>query len=316
MNCKNCGTLLNPTDKFCLNCGTPVEAAPVSPVPVAPAVPEVKVAENMATGLPVGQPVPPMAAPNPATPVAPINATPVVPPVAPTMPGVIPNQPMAPSMPGVMPMQPASKNNKKLFIIIGVIIAITVAIVVALIFFLGGDDSSNSTNDTGKGDNTQEEEKPTPEAKKETSAVQFGNFTFNIPTDYVVNVKDEYVSFYNDKYYMEMAPYEGYTLALTQTSDIETTLTSMGVTNINVEEKTSNNKKYIVATGVYSGVEAAFVFSKSTTTYYISGFAYQFDYGFEDEIVDELINIMSETEYSSTSNMDNTITVGKVPAIK
>ncbi len=33
MFCKNCGAKLNPTDKFCQNCGTPVPAGPAMPPP-------------------------------------------------------------------------------------------------------------------------------------------------------------------------------------------------------------------------------------------------------------------------------------------
>lgn len=43
MFCKNCGAKLNPTDKFCQNCGTPVPAGPAMPPPppvyAAPAQP-------------------------------------------------------------------------------------------------------------------------------------------------------------------------------------------------------------------------------------------------------------------------------------
>ena len=372
MNCKNCGTVLNATDKFCLSCGTPVDmpapVAPVTPlvapatmtsgqmpeqpmvqpvqqVPVVPEQPMVQpvvqpmpvqpveqqpvekgIEEYATTGLPVGQPMPepvettiPVGPSLSATEQAQPTPTVVeVPAVTPTP--VIPGAPIAPMNGNVQPEQPAPKNdNKKLFIIIGGILLVTVVAVVVLVLVLGKD--KEEAKDTDKKDNEtsnkETEKEPTiEEPKVETYQLTLGKFLFNIPTEYISSLEDGYIALESDDYYFEIKPFDGYTISATTNDDITEYLTGLSVTVIGVEEKTVNGKAYVVANGYYNGVECAFVFTKSTTLYYLFGYGAKQDFSYDEEVAEELISIIEDVEYSSTTNMNTSTGFGKFAPIK
>lgn len=342
MNCKNCGTVLNATDKFCLNCGTPVDLpAPAAPVttlvqptpeqmvqmapvaqevpmaPVQPVMPqpiEAGIAEYSTNGLPVGQPAP---EPEQTTiPVGPslsmnngvVQQEPVVPMATPTH--VIPGAPVAPT-PGYVPPTPVEpkKDNKKLFIIIGGIVLVTAAIVVALVIILGKDKNESKDDDKKDNDTSVKEPEKQPEKEPEvpevsTYQVSIGNFVVTVPNDYKARMEENYVIFENDKYHLEVIPHEGYTLMNATIDDIKNYLIDLNVTVTNIEERTVNGAAYFVARGYFNGVESAFIFTKSTSLYYLISYGARLDYVYSDDIVITLISLLEDVKYSPSTNLN------------
>jgi len=127
MNCKKCGSLLEPTDKFCKICGEPVATEPVTnTIPVTNPVPTPTPTEPSGITQPTEnvipqpvQPTPvvpePAATFNPVPPVAPAPAAPEplnpVPPVEPMAEPVAPPQPINPAPMGPTPSAPVEHPN-------------------------------------------------------------------------------------------------------------------------------------------------------------------------------------------------------------
>lgn len=338
MNCRNCGTVLNATDKFCLNCGTPVElpapAAPVTPlvaptpeqvvqmsqpaqevpvVPVQPMTPqpiEAGIAEYNPSGLPVGQP-----APEPEQSTIPVGPSLPVGNVAPIQPApveIIPGAPVAPTPGFVQPVQPVQpdqkKDNKKLFIIIGGILLFTAVVVVVLFVVFGKDKEKSEDND--KKDNDTNVKEPAPEVPAaSTYQVSLGKFVFNIPTTYESELNTDYISLTDGTYYLEVKPFDGFTLMNVTKDEISSYLATNGITVVSVEEKTVNGNVYFVAHSYDSGIECTYIFTKSTAFYYLIGFGAKVDYTYGEDVVTELISVLEDIEYSSSNNL-NTINNG------
>lgn len=361
MNCRNCGTVLNATDKFCLSCGTPVDMpAPVAPVtplvspmddfsvqapaqnmtvpvqpmaqPVAPIqqpvyyqmaqqVPvepivqqaiEKGIDEYATTGLPVGQPLP-----EPVMETIPVGPSladtqqeqpqpePIpVPAVAPVQ--VIPGAPIAP-MPGYgQPTQPEpKKDNKKLFIIIGGIILVTIVAVVVLFMVFGKDKEEPKDTDKKENDTTNKEPEKEPEVPTvENYQLTFGNFIFSIPNDYSAEFANDAIVLSNDTYYFEFAAQEGATVSTKTADELKSYFEGNGLTVIETKEITVNGEAYLVAHVYYDGIEAVYVYTKSTPLYFIVGFGFRLDYGYDDNLVTEMISILENVEYSTSSNMN------------
>ena len=158
---------------------------------------------------------------------------------------------------------------KKLFIIIGGIVLVTAAIVVALVLILGKDKNESKDDDKKDNDTSVKEPEKQPEKEPEvpevsTYQVSIGNFVVTVPNDYKARMEENYVVFENDKYHLEVIPYEGYTLMNVTTDDIKNYLVDLGVTVTNIEERTVNGASYFVTRGYFNGVESAFIFTKST----------------------------------------------------
>lgn len=377
MNCRNCGTVLNAADKFCLNCGTlvdmPAPVAPVTPlvsptadfsvqapaqnmavpvqpmaqpvapvqqpvydqmaqqVPVEPVVQqaiEKGIDEYATTGLPVGQPLPePVMETMPVGPSLAdtqqeqVQPEPIpVPAVTPVQ--VIPGAPIAP-MPGYgQPTQPEpKKDNKKLFIIIGGILLVTIVAVVVLFMVFGKDKEEPKDTDKKENETTNKEPENEPEKEPEVPTVEnyqlaLGNFTFSIPNDYSAEFANDAIVLSNDTYYFEFATQEGATVSTKTADELKSYFEGNGVTVIETKEITVNGEAYLVAHIYYDGIEAVYVYTKSTPLYVIVGFGFRLDYGYDDNLVTEMISILENVEYSTSSNMNVSSGIGNFKSFK
>lgn len=300
MNCKNCGTSVSPNHKFCLNCGTPinsvepqanienqnlnntVEQSTVNPVSVMP-VEQPAVTQDLV--MPVGQPQmnnmvqPQYQQPN-------MN--------------VLPQQPQVAPM-GTMPVAQPKKDNKLVFIIIG-IVAVTAVIIAIMFFVLGGD--SDEKEPVAKEDNNVVEKEPQKEEEKEptTSSLTVENFTYNYPETYESEKHDGYVSFISDAYYIELAVNEGVSFSVLDAESAQTAVEGIGATVVSSQIKTINGNSYIVVRANYNGVECVFLYSKSTLNYGITGYGFKLDYTYDEQIEVEIASFAENVIYNSSSS--------------
>ena len=207
---------------------TPVDPAPVQPAapvqpvqPVAPVVPADPMAATVTPVQPVApvapmQPVQPVA---PVAPVQPVAPAPVAPMAAPVQPVPQPVQPV----PGFAPAAPGEqKDNKKLFIIIGVVAVVVIVGIILAVVFLGKGKDTDGGNKTDKDTKVTEKENSKDKSDKiedilndytkrekvneeiknqfETKEYQVGEevlIEFHNKTNYVVNA-DLQVEFYDE----------------------------------------------------------------------------------------------------------------------
>lgn len=341
MNCKNCGTILNATDKFCLSCGTPVDmpapAAPVTPLvspetvvneqmpvqplegqtqqmvqsvqPVVQQQVEKGIAEYETTGLPVVQPKPepvettiPVGPSLSATELEQQSLSSVEVPMATPTP-VIPGAPIAPLPGQVQPPQPEpKKDNKKLFIIIGGVVLVLVAVAVVLVLVLGKDKDASTDND--KKDNEicnkepEKEEKPVVNNYK----LKLGNFKYTIPNEYEVEVRESTFRITSDKYLIKMTTISPSDLSNATIEQVEAMLNDEGISATKSFEKIKDGNTYYVFRAYVEGIDTVTVLSKSTKNYFVMANGYKMDYSYGDDLVDEIIDIMEDTEYVPTIN--------------
>lgn len=326
MNCKNCGTMLSPTNKFCLNCGTPVESvslaqpvnssqsmgnevqltlmseAPVAPIqqnaPVLEPQPlpviEQGSVENSIVGLPIGQSVP-------LSEVIPTQSSTLIAPVTPQSMVGVTNQP---PMSQTSIQQPTKKDRKLVYFIIG-LVAVT-AVILGILFFVFGKKEDNKENTTPKNEPTVNN--PVVE-EKSTYELELDSFVYNIPTEYKAQAQDSYVALSNDTYYIELSAVEDASFVTATDDDAKTIVENMGATVISSETKTINGKKYAVVSAVYSGIDCAFVFSKSTLDHTVVGFGYRLDYTYNSEIAEEIATLVAQVEYNSSANLESEIDI-------
>ena len=165
MLCKKCGTNVLDGIKFCPNCGSSLEEAPVAPV--APATPEVTPAAPAA-------PVTPTAPVTPVTPVAPVNN---VPPVMPVNNGVY-----APQQ-----MNNQNKSNNGLIIVI-VAIVVGLIVCIAIIAAAGKKGKDNPTSNTGSNTTSNIVSNTTSNIVSNTTSNIESNITSNITSNTTSNI--------------------------------------------------------------------------------------------------------------------------------
>ena len=327
MNCKNCGTMLSSTNKFCLNCGTPVESvnlvqpvitpqpiesevqltppveAPVAPIqPTAPGIEaqatpviEQGIAENSTVGLPIGQlsPMPTVIPPQSSTPITPfVTPQPIV---------GVPNQ-LSTSQTFIQ--QPTKRDNKLVYFIIGLVVV--TAVILGILFFVFGKKEDNKEDTTPKNEPTVNN--PVVE-EKSTYELELDGFVYNIPTEYTAQAQDDYIALYNDTYYIELSAVKEASFITATDDDAKTIVENMGATVISSETKTIDGKKYAVVRAVYSGIDCAFVFSKSTLDHTAIGFGYRLDYTYNSEIEEDIATLVAQVEYNSSANLESKIDI-------
>lgn len=271
-----------------------VPAAPIAPAQNSTTVIEQGIAETQTTGLPVGEPKPiPEVTVNPVAPTQPAQ------PVAPVVEQPVPAQPV--SQPVEAPSKP-QKDNKLLYFIIGLVIV--TAIIVAVLFAVFGGKGEEETTANG-GNNTP----TTPVVEVPMYDYVQGKFKYRIPTKYTVQEQSGYIALYNNTYYMEFAPVEGYSFATLTESDAKSVIERMGATVITSKTTESNGRKYAVVRAVYSGIDCVFVLDKSAKDYAMVGFGYKLDYTYNEQLETEIISILESVKYSSSVNLESKVDI-------
>lgn len=260
MNCKKCGSLLEPNAVSCKVCGTPVDTL----VPGTPGV------------VPVSTPVAPM---------QPTNGMPVQ--QAPmqqmnTMNGVsqsIPTQPMSPVQPQGIPMQQMNtmngmppmgttpmmngqvpsngKKSNKILIIIAVIVVLAAVAVVLYFTVFKKDNKSGKSSNTNTNTNTQSNSNivsnsnsnsniPTPSTTG--NEVEYDGFTYTIPSEYEYEITDEGVfMFGNDDIVFSIASSsDQYEVMLANLDLLKNQFITAGYSNVSIKEQNVNGKSYII----------------------------------------------------------------------
>ena len=286
MNCKSCGAMLEPGEKFCKLCGTPAPSdAPQAansmvpptgvtlansesnnmgvdalvqpqpaPTPVQPAAPEVPAApaapvEPMAApAQPMGQPVQPMAAP----------VQPVAPAVQPATPM---QQPMAAPMGQPMMQQPAGQKKSSIGIII--VVALIAVVAVLAVIFLTKD---KKTGDN-PGDNSNSNEVVTTSA---TTKVKFNGFVYEVTDEYLYEIKDGslYISDLQGTWAarIDMAN-ASYDTVKAQRAQLRTNIAKYGYTVGQPEVKSYNGLEYVTLEAKSnSGTVGIYAYAKANNT--------------------------------------------------
>ena len=336
MYCKNCGTMLNATDKFCLNCGTPVEAVPTAPVepvpseptvpvepvpevPVAP-VPEMKVEENVTNGLPVGQPqnVPVM----PQAPVmAPVEPTPVVPqaPMAPVQQMMMP--PQGQPMPGV-PMQPMmnpgmapQKNNNKLGIIIA-IIAVVAAVAVVAIFLITNNKNNEDKNgdpETGEKNPVEIDDPEEPVIDNSTQIITVGHARYNVPIDRYVEYSDSSAQYLVGNDYIGLSDVIEQSITDstkdTMLSSLKANFDSEGYTVKSYEIKKYNGREYLYLNVDYLGSDTVYAYTIGTGQYTYMGIVMAISGNVSQSSVNEMLEALATAQYNSSATNTSTTSI-------
>lgn len=227
-------------------------------------------------------------------------------------------QPMGNPNPAGYPQTPKPAGNNTVVAIVG-IIAVT-AIVIALLFiFLGNDDKKTETKkdndtpvvddgntDTPNVDDEDEDEGDDIAISDPVYTVDIGNFTYSIPTGYRYQYDEEYVALQNSDYYIEVAAQEGMTFSVVDEAIAQEVIAELGGTYGSSEAKTVNGRSYYVTRFTYSGIECVYVFDKSAYNYAAVGFGYSLDGTYDAAIVDEIISILEDVKYNTSSNLNTT----------
>lgn len=297
MNCKKCGSPLEPNAVFCKNCGTSVDvlvpgtpgvtpvAAPVQPeVPAAPVAP--------------ATPVQPGVPAQPATPVQPMMQQQPTPGM-PVQPGM---QPM-----GTTPMmnQPAPTNGKKtnkILLIVAILVVIAaIAVVVYFVVLKKDDKPSNSNSNSGSNSNTQSNTNTNTGGNLPTNSntgintntntntnsntgintntntngnnpttgntVNHGGFTFTIPEGFIATVNGEQLVITDDNYAIGITLLSGqYEQIQMNMAQLKPSFEQLGGMNVVVKEQSINGTSYIVVSYTYQGKNMVATYSKANNT--------------------------------------------------
>ena len=242
MFCKNCGKELNPTDKFCNNCGTLIETesvdnAPINELPKE----EVPVEEPIVTETPV---------------VEKPTVAPVEEPVAPVEPTVsapasdIPEAPVAPVINAPITPAPKKSSNIGFIIIIIVLGLIIVGVGIFLgIKLLGGKKTDTPVVETPS---TPTSEPTTPTTTDTSSKITINGFTFTVPTGCTKTTVEGLEAIDCGKYYFTnmdvytTANYDYFKTNLTtMLPQSIASWTNLGFSYIESGETTVSGKKYL-----------------------------------------------------------------------
>ncbi len=282
MNCKKCGSPLEPNAVYCKNCGTTVDVL----VPGTPGVTPVSSAES----IPAETPVSPAPAAPQEVPVAP--ATPEIP-VTPVAPTVVPNtvpttpmqQPMA-GMPGVQPMAPTNGGKNKT-VLIAVVAVIAIAVVALVLYFTvfnkKGDDkkkdtnnnstpntsqntgsnsnnsSTNFTNNNSGGNNVQ--------PSSSTYTINHNGFSYQIPVQYQAEVQDGWLVITDNQTWVAGITTVAKNFDVVTAADVKQSLIEQQFTNSVVEEQTINGKRYILGRVEQGDESIGIAYTKANSIY-------------------------------------------------
>lgn len=273
MNCKKCGSPLEPNAVSCKNCGTTVDVL----IPGTPGVTPISSAESI-----------PAATPEvPAQPAQPVTPTPEVP-VAQTVAPVVPTQPVQQPMPApvmpAMPGQPVPQNNggKNKTVIIAVVAIIAIAVVAIVLYFTvfnkkddnnkkntNSNSTSNTSQNTGSNTNTNSSNTNTNtnvQPSGNTYSISNNGFTFQIPMQYQAQVEDGWLMLTDNSTWSAGLNTLAVNFDSLSVDQVKENLSTQ-YTNYAVEAKTINGRNYIVAKIVEGTQSLAIAYTKANSLY-------------------------------------------------
>ncbi len=274
MNCKNCGAPLNPTDKFCQNCGMVVDGT-----------------TNTETLNPTGN----QGVSNPMVndSVQTMNPNPNMPTPNPTM-----QQPM-PGFNSTNGFAPKPKNNSLIMIIMGVVIAILLVIVVVLAV-------TGTKKEETKAPTTEEQETTTPTNTENTntSTIYLSGYSLKIPNTYIQEYSsDGGIELYSDDVAMYLAVISNANFSQVDLNGIKANIEAEGYTVVEAKEAQYEDVNMAVFAIDLSGdrrlVAYAELPNNSVLAIELVNISGEFDY---DTLENVVAPIVESAEYGSTSN--------------
>ncbi len=271
MNCKNCGALLNPSDKFCQNCGKVVEGP----------VDQMNTTTNMGATFTNVNADPSMAMPSAG------NGPETVQPLQQAQP-INQNYSMATNQ--------NPKNNNILIIIMGVVIVILLVIIV--VFAL----NTNKTDTTKKTEEGKTTTQPTTTQVSNTTNYVAGDYTYAIPNEYTVETEGDVIKMYDDEKAIWLEALAGYSLSMLSLDEVKTNLESLGITVLESKKQTYNGVEMMIFGGEYAGDKHLLAYANID-----NGILYaeiiningEFDY---DALENEVATMAKSAKYKASSN--------------
>ena len=289
MNCKKCGSPLEPNAVYCKNCGTTVDVL----VPGTPGVTPVSSANSIPAETPVASTPEAVA---PATPQTEVPAVPVTPeisttPVAPAAtPNVIPTtpiqQPMV-GMPGAQPMAPTNGGGKNKTVFIAVVAVVAIAVVALVLYFTvfnkkdNKDTNSNSVSNTSQNTGSNSNNSNTPstnftnnnqggnngQPSGNTFTINHNGFTYQIPVQYQAEVQDGWLVITDNQTWVVGITTIAKNFDTVTSADLKQSLLEQQFTNSIVEEQSINGKRYILGRVEQGSESIGLAYTKANSIY-------------------------------------------------
>ncbi len=281
MNCKKCGFQLTENDKFCMNCGTPVDNTSV---------------QNNESGVENQNSTQMSAVNQPNIQGQNMSQQPMNNYVNPAMPQNNFNQNSNP--------KPGLSDPK--FIIIGVVVLVVIIGIVLAFVFLGNkkSDASETANS-----NTSASDTTVVNTSNSYYTVKFDGFTFKIPTNlvYVTQTDMLLLGDEDDTWVAGIGVAEvDYSQVLSAKGQLQSSMQSHGYTSSAAEEKTIGGSSYITLETSYNGKNALIVYTKANSMYTFVISIYNINNDYDYEILEEISSILSGAEYTGATNSIST----------
>ena len=211
------------------------------------------------------------------------------------------NQQVNPAMQGFQqPMynQPPKKDNKKLFILIGVGALIAVAVIVLIVVLLGNDSKGNTINDfedggiTDPNTNVQEEDNT-------NNTIAFQGFSITKQAGYQYEIDDSGLAIGNNSYatYVSVVPGDLETLKPAQTNLVNE-YANLGYNPTNAKIENYGNKEVMTIELTVQGQKALFYLMSADSNYSFLGMAMNPNYTFNYNDINTTVSLLSSAKYT------------------
>ena len=213
------------------------------------------------------------------------------------------NQQVNPAMQGFQqPIynQPPKKDNKKLFILIGVGVLIAVAVIVLIVVLLGNDSKGNTINDFEDGGvvdpntNVQEEDNT-----NTNNTIAFQGFSIKKQAGYQYEIDDSGLAIGNNSYatYVSVVPGNLETLKSAQTNLVNE-YASLGYNPTNAKIASYENKEVMTIELTVQGQKALFYLMSADNNYSFLGMAMNPNYTFNYNDINTTVSLLSSAKYT------------------
>ena len=211
------------------------------------------------------------------------------------------NQQVNPAMQGFQqPMnnQQPKKDNKKLFILIGVGALVLVAIVILLVVILGNDSKGNTINDF-EDDNVVDVDNEKEDDTNTNNTIAFQGFSIKKQAGYQYEIDDSGLAIGNNSYatYVSVVPGDLETLKPAQTNLVNE-YASLGYNPANAKIEKYGNKEVMTIELTVQGQKALFYLMSADNNYSFLGMAMNPNYTFNYNDINTTVSLLSSAKYT------------------
>lgn len=182
------------------------------------------------------------------------------------------------------------KNNSVMFVILGLVVLLVV----------GGGLLSKIFNNSNDYDNGLI-------VNNSTYKVKHGNFTYEIPNDYLYEVYDEETMIISDidkTWFAMFGSSQGsYSTLKLRKNELKNNLEKTGVTVLNVLIKTLGGVEYITIEGSNGGTNSLMAYTKLNSSYILSIVTFNSDNKFNYSVLEKMSSIVKSAVYTSSNNL-------------